>query len=197
MAARAVVPTDFDDRRDVDLLLAGPDGPPQLFRNGRDGTFKDVAGEVGLAPVRAARAVAAGDVNKDDFPDFFFGGEGAPGLFALSDGKTHFTIAPGPPAARDARQAMFLDYHGDGLLDLVVLAADGLHVARNLGQGRWADVTQAAIPAAARTRADAPAVAFAAADLDGDGATDLVVRLASGAVRVLLNRGRVNHALAV
>ena len=36
-------------------------------------------------------------------------------------------------------------------------------------------MTQAAIPAAARTRADAPAVAFAAADLDGDGATDLVV----------------------
>ena len=92
---------------------------------------------------------------------------------------------------------MFLDYDGDGLLDLVVLAADGLHVARNLGQGRWADVTQAAIPAAARTRADAPAVAFAAADLDGDGATDLVVRLASGAVCVLLNRGGVNHALAV
>ena len=37
--AVAVVPTDFDNRRDVDLLVLRDDGAPQLFQNMRDGTF--------------------------------------------------------------------------------------------------------------------------------------------------------------
>src|SRR6185369_348699 len=44
----AIVPTDFDNRRDIDLLFAGPKSV-QLFQNGRDGTFREVAGAVGLS----------------------------------------------------------------------------------------------------------------------------------------------------
>jgi hypothetical protein len=193
-SSRVVVPTDFDNRRDIDLLLAGPHAP-QLFRNQRDGSFRDVAEQLGLAWSSATTSVAAGDVNKDDFTDFFFGVESGPGILALSDGRGGFVRAEAPAAARDARQAMFVDYDGDGLLDLVVLAAGGLHVARNLGRGRWADVTEAAVPAASG-RSPAP-VAFAAGDLDGDGHTDLVVRLSSGGLRVFANKGGGHHALAV
>ena len=39
----------------------------------RDGTFRDVAGEVGLPGAGAYTRVAAGDVNKDGYTDFFFG----------------------------------------------------------------------------------------------------------------------------
>jgi hypothetical protein len=41
----------------------------------RDGTFRDVAAEVGLAgsELKGATNVAAGDVNKDGFTDFYFG----------------------------------------------------------------------------------------------------------------------------
>ena len=41
----AIVPTDFDNRRDVDLLLAGEGAQPLLYRNMRDGTFKDAAAQ--------------------------------------------------------------------------------------------------------------------------------------------------------
>ena len=50
----AVVPTDFDNRRDVDLLVVDHDAGPRLFTNLRDGTFREVAAEVGLAEVGAA-----------------------------------------------------------------------------------------------------------------------------------------------
>ena len=70
------MPTDFDNRRDIDLLIVNRDAPPLLFQNLRDGTFRDVAAAVGLAAAigGAGRSPAstAGDVNKDDFPDFFF-----------------------------------------------------------------------------------------------------------------------------
>ena len=53
--ALAIVPTDFDNRRDVDLLIADQDGPPALFRNMRDGSFADAAAQVGLQAVGAPR----------------------------------------------------------------------------------------------------------------------------------------------
>ena len=54
--AIAIVPTDFDNRRDIDLLVVNRGGPPMLFQNLRDGTFRDVAADVGLAAaVGAAR----------------------------------------------------------------------------------------------------------------------------------------------
>ncbi len=73
--AIAIVPTDFDNRRDVDLLVVNRGGPPLLFQNMRDGTFRDVAAASGLAAAVGAddiTAVTTADVNKDDFPDFFF-----------------------------------------------------------------------------------------------------------------------------
>jgi hypothetical protein len=45
--ASAVVPTDFDNRRDVDLLFSGPAGALELDQNRRDGT-KDVAADVAV-----------------------------------------------------------------------------------------------------------------------------------------------------
>src|SRR5262249_61163798 len=73
--------------RDVDLLMAGPGGAPLLFRNMRDGTFKDVAASAGLSVAGDVSAIAAGDVNKDGYPDFFFGRADGPGTLALSDGR--------------------------------------------------------------------------------------------------------------
>ena len=46
-------------------------------------------------------AVAAGDVNKDDFPDFFFGRRNG-GVFALSDGRGRFSREPAPDGAAGA-----------------------------------------------------------------------------------------------
>src|SRR6185369_3013145 len=89
--ARAIVPTDFDNRRDIDLLVAGTD-KVALWRNMRDGTFRDVATDAGLT-VKGATNVAAGDVNKDGFTDFYFASPtDTVGYLALSNGKEHFQL---------------------------------------------------------------------------------------------------------
>ena len=177
--AIAIVPTDFDNRRDIDLLVVNRGGPPLLFQNMRDGTFRDVAAEVGLAAAVGAEeitAVTAADVNKDDFPDFFFGRSGG-GVFALSDGRGRFTGAPAPDGVRAGLAAQFIDYDNDGLLDLLTWSEDGPHVSRNLGQ-RWSDVSASAMPSAMPRASNSPALSsargLALADLNADGRTDLV-----------------------
>jgi Tfp pilus assembly protein PilF len=88
----AVAPTDYDNHRDIDLLVARRDGSPALLKNLRDGTFRDAAPDAGLRVEGRVTSIAVSDVNKDDLPDFFFGRAGAPGLFAMSDGRGRFTI---------------------------------------------------------------------------------------------------------
>ena len=121
--AVAVVPTDFDNRRDIDLFVLKHDRPA-LFKNMRDGTFKDLAAELGLVATGPFTSAAAGDVNKDGYTDFFLGAKGASSL-ALSDGRGAFTVAPAPPAAAGALAAQLVDYDNDGLLDLLVVTREG------------------------------------------------------------------------
>ena len=176
-AVAAMVPTDYDNRRDVDLLVVLASGRPRLYRNMRDGTFKDVATDVGLVVEGTPTMAAAADVNKAGDVDLFFARAGSPGALATSDGRGRFTIADADAATRDARAAMFLDYDNDGLLDLVAVAPAGVRLIRNLG-ARWIDVTPTAVPSSPA----APGVALAAGDLDQDGDADLVVRAAATAV---------------
>jgi Tfp pilus assembly protein PilF len=180
--AVAIVPTDFDNRRDVDLLIVNRDSPPLLFQNLRDGTFRDVAAEVGLASTVGAGqeivGVTAADVNKDDFPDFFFA-RTADGVFALSDGRGHFMAAVAPDGERASLAPQLVDYDNDGLFDLLTWSADGPRVFRDLGR-RWSDVSRAAFPASGRPATPVSARGLALADLDGDGRTDLVAATSGG-----------------
>src|SRR6185436_9312571 len=95
--AIAIVPTDYDNRRDVDLLNVGYGDRPALMSNLRDGTFRDVAGDAGLPGASAFASVAAADINKDGVTDFFFGRANAPGAFAISGAPGRFTVSDAPP----------------------------------------------------------------------------------------------------
>jgi VCBS repeat protein len=141
--------------------------------------------------------VTAADVNKDDFPDFFFAREGG-GLFALSDSRGRLTLTPAPDGTRSAVASQFVDYDNDGLLDLLTWSADGPHMFRNLGR-EWSDVTGAAVrvPAGGNLAQLVSARQLALADLDGDGNTDLVTGGAS-ALSLWRNSGDGRHrSLAV
>jgi len=197
--AVAVVPTDFNNRRDMDLLVVNYGKAPDLFSNQRDGTFRNVAKDVGLALEGNWSCVAAGDVNKDGFTDFFFGRTDGPGLFALSDGKEKFKTIAAPAGSEGARVAQFLDYDNDGLLDLVMLTDKGVRVWRNVGDG-WVDTSARAV---ASDLAGGPAMLgpgrlFAASDIDNDGDLDIIVRASSGNLRIGRNDGgNANHSLHV
>ena len=101
--AVAVVPTDFNNRRDMDLLVVNYGKAPELFSNQRDGTFRNIAKDVGLDMGGAWSCVAAGDVNKDGFTDFFFGRADGPGLLRLATERKSSKRVPARWFRRRAR----------------------------------------------------------------------------------------------
>jgi len=186
--AIAIVPTDFDNHRDIDLLVVNYGAAPNVFSNQRDGSFRDVATEVGLNIVGRFTSVAVCDVNKDDYPDFFLGRADAPGLLALSDGNGHFGTAPAAASTQAAAAAQFLDYDNDGLVDLIVFCNQDCRVLRNLGT-KWEDVSERVVSGEPIKSALAQVREIASADVDGDGDADLIVRTVSGEIKLAQNEG--------
>jgi len=183
--AVSVVPTDFDNRRDVDLLVLSAGERPFLYRNLRDTTFRDVAEDVGLNQKSAWACAAVGDYNKDTYVDFFFGRAGERGVFALSDGRGKFVMKDAPTGTESASAAQFIDYDNDGLLDLIANTPKGLVVSRNLGDG-WTEATGKFFKT---TAAVANSNELLSADMDGDGDVDLLTFDTRGTPRFLRNDG--------
>jgi tetratricopeptide (TPR) repeat protein len=181
---RAVVPTDFDNRRDVDLLVASNE-KVSLWRNMRDGTFRDVADEVGLGKLKESTCVAAGDFNKDGFTDFYFGNAG----LALSNGKERFEVVPSGADVLPPNASQFIDVNNDGVLDLVMASDKGVRIVGNAGSGF---VQVSVLLPTMRS------LVLASGDLDNDGDTDLVFGVPGGGLKVARNDGgNVNHSLRV
>jgi tetratricopeptide (TPR) repeat protein len=184
----AIVATDFDNRRDVDLLVVRAGAAPALFSNLRDGTFRDIAAEVGLPSETTYSSVATGDINKDMLPDYFFGRPDGDGAFALSAAGGRFTRAAAPAGTAGTQAAQFFDYDNDGLLDLLALTSNGPRLWRGLGT-EWVEVTSRALaPLAGSVGSGSEGGALSIGDLDGDGDQDIVARVGS-AVRLWRNEG--------
>jgi len=124
-AAVAVADFDRDGWPDFYVTNSADGSLNRLYRNQHDGTFKDVAGELGVADVnRAGTGVSMGavwgDYDNDGYEDLFVYKYGRPELFHNDAGKgfTRVSELAGLPEWVNANTAVWLDYDRDGLLDL-------------------------------------------------------------------------------
>jgi hypothetical protein len=120
-----VVDFDRDGWPDIYVTNSGEGSRNALYRNQHDGTFRDVAAEVGLADVNqpgtgVSTGAVWGDYDNDGYEDVLIYKWGKPELFH-NDGGKHFTRVTeqaGLPKWVNANTAVWFDYDGDGKLDL-------------------------------------------------------------------------------
>jgi len=166
---------DFDGDGWVDLFLGHVNANDLVYRNNRDGNFRELtAEEAGDAVLdgRLSAGAVAGDYDGDGDDDLWVGMEPANALYR-NDGSGKFErVAPGSLATDTlGTTANWVDYDNDGWFDLLVAGINrpiALH--RNLtGQG-FADVA-----AAAGLGVSIEAYDSAWGDYDNDGHIDFLV----------------------
>lgn len=112
--------------------------PCRLYHNNGDGTFTDVASEVGVAVVGYVKGVAWGDYNNDGLIDLYIARMYGPSLLFKNNGKdragkwTFTKVAVMEPA--QGFVTWFWDYNNDGWLDLFVSGYSPTGMAYSAGQ---------------------------------------------------------------
>jgi hypothetical protein len=167
--------------------------PCELYRNNRDGTFSEVAAEVGVALTGYVKAVVSGDYDNDGRPDLYLSIADVPNALFHNDGRqpdgkwrfSNVTAHAGVEQPIYSFPAFFVDYDNDGWLDLFVAAykagaedvaaeylglpakADHARLYHNERNGTFRDVTKAVGVATV-----VPTMGLNFGDLDNDGWLD-------------------------
>ena len=169
---------DGDGRPD---LFVGMNGEPNRLYHNEGGTFRNVAAEAGVADARSTRAAAWGDFDGDGHPDLLVGFAPDTGaarrpilrLYRNTNGRfTDVTAAAGLAdiTTGQVRQFSFVDFDGDGDLDLFVAWRDRPNMLFRNDNGHFTEI--AAQVGLADPRKTVGAVWF---DYDQDGWLDLYV----------------------
>jgi hypothetical protein len=126
-ASVSVVDFDRDGWDDLYACNSREGSKNQLYRNRGDGTFEELAEQLGIADLNdpatgVSMGAIWGDYDNDGFEDLFLYKWGRPELFRNDGGKkfTRVSETAGLPAWFNANSATWLDYDRDGKLDLFV-----------------------------------------------------------------------------
>lgn len=124
-AAVSIVDFDRDGWADIYVTNSAEESKNALFRNMKDGSFKDVASEMGVADLNqlgtgVSMGSVWGDYDNDGYEDLFLYKWGRPELFHNDQGHGFSRVSDkaGLPTWVNANTAIWFDYDGDGQLDL-------------------------------------------------------------------------------
>ena len=124
-AGVSIVDYDRDGWADIYVTNSGEGSKNALYRNQADGSFKDVARELGIADVNqpgtgVSMGAVWGDYDNDGYEDLFLYKWGRPELFHndAAKGFTSVTDKAKLPSWVNANTAIWFDYDRDGKLDL-------------------------------------------------------------------------------
>jgi hypothetical protein len=220
-ASVSIVDFDRDGWPDIYVTNSAIDSKNRLYRNMHDGTFKDVAEEMGVADVnREGTGVSTGavwgDYDNDGYEDLFLIKWGKPELFHNDHGHgfTPVTEQAGLPPWINANTAIWFDYDGDGLLDLFVggyyaedidlwhikttrIMPDSFEYAKNGGRKylfhNLGNGKFEEVSEKVGINSHRWALAAAAADLRGTGHPDLFIANDYGVSELYFNDGKKFH----
>src|SRR5580658_7571643 len=199
-ATVAATLSDLNNDRAVDLLVTGSGQAPTFFANPREGLFKSspLFAETSLSPTVGAVVL---DFNKDGWMDVALTHAGSPGitLWRNVEGKRFERVSLPIENATAGWGLTAIDIDNDGWLDLVAAVetpqGPKLRALRNLGPAGFEDVTTKV--KLDQVKLAAPR-ALIAADVDGDGAADLIVTQPDSSPMLLHNEGgNRNHSLLI
>jgi tetratricopeptide (TPR) repeat protein len=192
----AAILTDYNNDHAVDLAVTG-DGPaPLIYVNPREGKYPSVPlyQNASLPPTTG---IAVFDYNKDGWMDVAVTHEGAPGLSLWRN-----VAGPDSVSRRFERVELPLrgalrgwgvtpiDIDNDGWIDLAAIvethAGPQVRVLRNRGDGTFEDVSHALGLDSVHLQSPRGLIA---ADVDGDGAADLIATQANAPPILLRNVG--------
>jgi enediyne biosynthesis protein E4 len=124
-AAVSIVDFDRDGFADIYVTNSGEGSKNAFYHNERNGQFKNVASEVGLADLNqpgtgVSMGTVWGDYDNDGYEDMFLYKWGRPELFHNNGGHTftRVTDKANLPSWVNANTAIWFDYDSDGKLDL-------------------------------------------------------------------------------
>ncbi len=133
-AAVAVADFDRDGWQDFYVTNSAQGARNRLYRNQGNGTFRDVAPDLGVADLNVpgtgvSMGAVWGDYDNDGYEDLFVYKYGPPQLLH-NDGGHGFTpvVVPQLPRWVNANSAIWLDYDADGLLDLFLAGYYDEHI---------------------------------------------------------------------
>ena len=116
---------DYDNDGYVDIfVVSGQGGTNRMYHNGGNGHFTDVTAQLGLTSSGWGQGVCAGDYDNDGYTDLFVTYWGQNRLYRNLGGKRFEDVTAKVHLTQDRTRyntgCAFLDYDGDGHLDLFV-----------------------------------------------------------------------------
>lgn len=203
-ASASAILTDFNNDRAVDIAVTGDMPAPVLFANPREGKYPQQL--LYDAKLPATRGIAVLDFDKDGWMDIAVTHAGAPGLTLWHNvagpqniGRRFEPVELPLSGATAGWGITAVDIDNDGWIDLAAVVdthtGSRVKVFRNRGNGTFEDVSRALGLDAVKLAAPRGLIA---ADIDGDGAADLIV-LQQNAVPVLLRNigANKNHSVRI